>query len=224
MRSGDRCGCRKFQNTNPERGRKQTTCKKVVDKWQLFQNTNPERGRKLGGLTSLQGLIFIISEHEPRKGTETLEVLHFLQYGSNFRTRTPKGDGNGCRLFVLGGVCSHFRTRTPKGDGNVAKIAAFQYLSQSISEHEPRKGTETPPPMSLRRCRRGFQNTNPERGRKRSLVGRARKSASSPFQNTNPERGRKPCSGRRFATRKTLFQNTNPERGRKPVSRISGRK
>ena len=59
-----------------------------------------------------------ISEHEPRKGTET-----FLCLASPI---TPP----------------HFRTRTPKGDGNVVAFGG-RILGDGISEHEPRKGTET---------------------------------------------------------------------------------
>ena len=40
-----------------------------------------------------------ISEHEPRKGTETFrDLVEDIAYCGNFRTRTPKGDGN----FVIG--------------------------------------------------------------------------------------------------------------------------
>ena len=86
---------------------------------------------------------------------------------SHFRTRTPKGDGNPLsqrligaidfefqntnpergrkrdREHIIRAVVANFRTRTPKGDGN--KSIGQQVTSDpaKISEHEPRKGTET---------------------------------------------------------------------------------
>ena len=109
----------------------------------------------------------VISEHEPRKGTET-KILRFRStvLPTYFRTRTPKGDGNLSRTATAATSCN-FRTRTPKGDGNVFGSGRTTTRVPRISEHEPRKGTET---CAL--CM-GFSTT------------------SSPFQNTNPERGRK---------------------------------
>ena len=111
-----------FQNTNPERGRKLIAIPPIHLSTSLqFQNTNPERGRK-------------------RRATRRKRHSRHL----NFRTRTPKGDGNLARYDANMRSARHFRTRTPKGDGN-ARFAA-RYLSlaaAAISEHEPRKGTET---------------------------------------------------------------------------------
>ena len=109
-----------------------------------FQNTNPERGRK------------------PHIGIKDLIVTD-----PNFRTQTPKGDGN-----------------------YTAPIITTNTLRR-ISEHKPRKGTETVHrtcPLGGRGLR--FQNTNPERGRK-LIPARADSNSDSKFQNTNPERGRK---------------------------------
>ena len=65
----------------------------------------------------------IISEHEPRKGTETSRgVVAIDQRVFDFRTRTPKGDGNGVELGFKLAVLAYFRTRTPKGDGNIALL------------------------------------------------------------------------------------------------------
>ena len=62
----------------------------------------------------------------------------------------------------------NFRTRTPKGDGNV-RVHHEVHIERLISEHEPRKGTETPRALRLKDYYAGkFQNTNPERGRKPS--------------------------------------------------------
>ena len=155
-----------------------------------FQNTNPERGRK--------------------------------RYPSSKRSI---------------GYHHHFRTQTPKGDGNLPSI--LYWMPMSISEHKPRKGTETAalnrltvyPPTDFRtQTPKGdgnyshdlftilvialFQNTNPERGRKRRTLICNNVSLVK-FQNTNPERGRKLSRLALFLLLFLLFQNTNPERGRK---------
>ena len=157
---------KQFQNTNPERGRKLTFSSDVkASRFFVFQNTNPERGRKL---------------KSPVKLYET-EV--------DFRTRTPKGDGNsndGIHFSKL----VNFRTRTPKGDGNAG-------LSSILLNFFIR-----------------FQNTNPERGRKHR-VDRHPFPFRAQFQNTNPERGRKQSDAIRSTRACIAFQNTNPERGRK---------
>ena len=62
-------------------------------------------------------------------------------------------------------LAEHFRTRTPKGDGN-SDISVIAPVLNIISEHEPRKGTETSFQERLLHILAGFQNTNPERGRK----------------------------------------------------------
>ena len=64
-------------------------------------------------------------------------------------------------------VTQYFRTQTPKGDGNYLNFIVIALQYPLISEHKPRKGTETLSENSnflLREIR--FQNTNPERGRK----------------------------------------------------------
>ena len=161
-----------FQNMNPERGRKHRS--KHLGNWYpeiaQFQNMNPERGRKPS-----QGICGsyhypLISEHEPRKGTETiLLTISYAIRSSYFRTWTPKGDGNIDRIFfAIARISSYFRTWTPKGDGNNQEpfgykpnaLTEFQNMNPErgrkrwkivlntsigffISEHEPRKGTET---------------------------------------------------------------------------------
>ena len=43
-----------------------------------------------------------ISEHEPRKGTETERILvPYCIFLSHFRTRTPKGDGNYHKIHYI---------------------------------------------------------------------------------------------------------------------------
>ena len=88
-----------------------------------------------------------------------------------------------------------------------------------ISEHEPRKGTETIGILDDDLLPRPFQNTNPERGRKRRKICDIIKAQSKKFQNTNPERGRKRGRQGSYPVGNLReFQNTNPGRGRKQLN------
>ena len=110
----------------------------------------------------------LISEHKPRKGTETARVA-----ASSYLS------------------ISYFRTQTPKGDGNLISATGLHSRYAHISEHKPRKGTETQQNLRFplpNTCQ--FQNTNPERGRKLPAV-LLTAWPDDIFQNTNPERGRK---------------------------------
>ena len=162
-----------FQNTNPERGRKLVAIRRIVAIVLQFQNTNPERGRKRTDFSGVSENEFFISEHEPRKGTETsklyrqslsifaifqntnpergrkrLRALGYPRVPTNFRTRTPKGDGNNIFHTFHPFLPIYFRTRTPKGDGNPSSQRVHRIRRRFISEHEPRKGTETLPFVS----------------------------------------------------------------------------
>ena len=131
---------------------------------------------------------------------------------THFRARTPKGDGNALR-YELCYIEEHFRTRTPKGDGNRAWGRRERRSHYFISEHEPRKGTETPSRTSLGRASR-ISEHEPRKG----TETRASDGISSHrgyFRTRTPKGDGNnkgilcsTCSG-------TLFQNTNPERGRK---------
>ena len=133
-----------------------------------FQTTNPARGRKLkpfpyghSGDT--------ISNHKPRKGTETVNIdfdicvfRNILNYKprkgtetpsqstgtaqshSNFKLQTPQGDGNSPKTMDFPALfLSYFKLQTPQGDGNLILIILFTWPSTTISNHKPRKGTET---------------------------------------------------------------------------------
>ena len=132
-----------------------------------FQNTNPERGRKPLRVRSVIKFLHCISEHEPRKGTEThlqfsilvgnegkfqntnpergrkrritklpLSFLKRFQNTNPERGRKPQAFARSYSPY------DHFRTRTPKGDGNDT-LGILYGIAEVISEHEPRKGTET---------------------------------------------------------------------------------
>ena len=137
-----------------------------------FQNTNPERGRKQPSSRSRPWHALHFRTRTPKgdgnKSGRRRRVSH-----SYFRTRTPKGDGNSYQFLHKYSIPAYFRTRTPKGDGNDSGIAPC-IVRSAISEHEPRKGTETCVIQTVSvRQRLAFQNTNPERGRKHLLNLRA---------------------------------------------------
>ena len=156
-----------------------------------FQNTNPERGRKLVRILDDVNLFCPISEHEPRKGTETGEAVQAIAVtASSFQNTNPE---RGRKLPAVGAFApcaDYFRTRTPKGDGNSLNMTIIlsEYV---ISEHEPRKGTETPSwYVRLGRTPENFRTRTPKGdGNHRVSVSPSTKFCE--FQNTNPERGRK---------------------------------
>ena len=60
----------------------------------LFQNTNPERGRKLAGILSLKAVSLLFQNTNPERGRKLPRLCSHNVRKPNFRTRTPKGDGN----------------------------------------------------------------------------------------------------------------------------------
>ena len=131
-----------------------------------FQTTNPARGRKLFGENLvLVAIIMTISNHKPRKGTETscfsIRAIIYLSY---FKPQTPQGDGNPSGI-VLGRsrVKDYFKPQTPQGDGNRRGRSAFR----------------------LSRWR--FQTTNPARGRKRVPSPFVHRSSRSYFKPQTPQ-------------------------------------
>ena len=78
---------------------------------------NPERGRKRLSSPFDELLELLISEHEPRKGTETLVIVK-TSYLLRFQNMNPER-------------------------GRKLKEFARHTGIHPISEHEPRKGTET---------------------------------------------------------------------------------
>ena len=231
----------RFQNTNPERGRKPLIPAPLRIMYALNFRTRTPKGDGNRLIDSaFRGKSRLISEHEPRKGTETRNTgFRRTSIAPHFRTRTPKGDGNAVVAIAVtaASMDANFRTRTPKGDGNKSsrQNPSFTHI---ISEHEPRKGTETDKPCkSQGGIESHFRTRTPKGDGNSSMVSEDNESFSSLFQNTNPERGRKlrrilymsagkisehePRKGTEtprltpITSRPTIFQNTNPERGRK---------
>ena len=115
-----------FQNTNPERGRKPCpTPTQRLPNWEISEHEprkgtetriipidqrefapisehEPRKGTETDSLPDDHATTAIISEHEPRKGTETYYDKRYNKiYIINFRTRTPKGDGNFLVVLVI---------------------------------------------------------------------------------------------------------------------------
>ena len=141
----------------------------------LISEHEPRKGTE----TKVKGLsitpLRLISEHEPRKGTETVESFAAcsLVGRENFRTRTPKGDGNlvGRQSLELNKQ-ANFRTRTPKGDGN-SKYGLSKYQYWADFRTRTPKGDGNPMTVASSSVASSlFQNTNPERGRKQRRGGR----------------------------------------------------
>ena len=136
----------------------------------------------------------LISEHEPRKGTETgcEEPIVQGRLLLHFRTRTPKGDGNSCHPLRLVRTFGEFQNTNPERGRKPRDLAAIKDGDPRISEHEPRKGTETCWPHSTSRSPlRSISEHEPRKGTETSDSFLVSFKIYTKFQNTNPERGRK---------------------------------
>ena len=88
-----------------------------------FQNANPERGRKLRN-TMFRPRFNRISKREPRKGTETTSTRGiFAEREPAFQNANPERGRKRSKSFAPKhlNICN-FKTRTPKGDGNCGFI------------------------------------------------------------------------------------------------------
>ena len=135
-----------------------------------FQITNPARGRKRVFSFSLHiATIDSFKSQTPQgDGNKLVRCPVRQKFGEGFKSQTPQGDGNGqfhfC--FLLFGclfqitnpargrkpleiavrqchVAKRFKSQTPQGDGNRAVVLAERSDDVEVSNHKPRKGTET---------------------------------------------------------------------------------
>ena len=60
----------------------------------------------------------LISEHEPRKGTETYVNIPFGRIFTFQNTNPERGRKQHGAILIPSSGLTNFRTRTPKGDGN----------------------------------------------------------------------------------------------------------
>ena len=104
-----------------------------------------------------------ISEHEPRKGTETKYAGTVRLDATEFQNTNPErgrklcraGNRRNCRL-----ISEHEPRKGTETKSTIVKV--FQY--SAISEHEPRKGTETQELAMASRDRRGISEHEPRKG------------------------------------------------------------
>ena len=207
-----------FQITNPARGRKLLNgFPNLFGNILWFQITNPARGRKRIPYRYERFLFHPVSNHKPRKGTET--SLRRTFFGQK---------------MILFQITNPARGRKLKGD-----VKRVENVEVAVSNHKPRKGTETfsarasssarsirfksQTPQgdgnhsrlnslnSLRRHK--FQITNPARGRKRDKQGRESYYHLRQFQITNPARGRKQVAAEMECRVLTLVSNHKPRKG-----------
>ena len=180
-----------------------------------FQITNPARGRKRYLPFLFQLLQLLVSNHKPRKGTETLPPFPLSALAtSRFKSQTPQGDGNPI-VCVHNPVSFEFqitnpargRKRDKQGRESYYHLRQFQITNPArgrkqvaaemecrvltlVSNHKPRKGTETFPKACASTPSGTFQITNPARGRKPVQIDMINLRGNK-FQITNPARGRK---------------------------------
>ena len=108
-----------------------------------------------------------ISNHKPRKGTETLDTPPTKVGGfSVFQTTNPARGRK--RPRMLPSICRAilFQTTNPARGRKLEDLTSKE-KSLLISNHKPRKGTETMSSPHTVAVTRKFQTTNPARGRKR---------------------------------------------------------
>ena len=186
-----------------------------------------------------------ILNYKPRKGTETpSQSTGTAQSHSNFKLQTPQGDGNSPKTMDFPALfLSYFKLQTPQGDGNLILIILFTWPSTTISNHKPRKGTETSrykavfggfSPHFKPQTPQGDGNTS-STGRKprpspRISNHKPRKGTETAkrdrrcitamiwgISNHKPRKGTETRSMRFSFRAPSPFQTTNPARGRKLV-------
>ena len=229
-----------FQTTNPARGRKlRQIALLLCRRCYRFQTTNPARGRKLNPVFCTGLRHQEISNHKPRKGTETraLAGRDLLLLNPDFKPQTPQGDGN-VRFSMQASGRLSFQTTNPArgrklGDGRHLLLLDGEFQTTNPARRrkpiakpaiEPSSGSNFKPQTpqgdgnkfttAVTRFSTAFQTTNPARGRKQSHSG-AFPSWYLSFQITNPARGRKLLVVAVFRRGACTFQTTNPARGRK---------
>ena len=211
-----------------------------------FQITNPARGRKqFCGLGHFHFLFPPVSNHKPRKGTETrFSIARSMSARSSFQITNPARGrklfhGLGHFHFLFPPVSNH---KPRKGTETNWLDAQFGRNSAKVSNHKPRKGTETVNfifvSSFLAVC---FKSQTPQ-GDGNRLRSRCDSATSRSVSNHKPRKGTETTSAApsinrqrgfksqtpqgdgnvtslsSFSSCNFSFQITNPARGRKPDS------
>ena len=130
-------------------------------------NHKPRKGTETLPSSSTNINSSIVSNHKPRKGTETMRRMRFDFYMSLFQITNPaRGRKHLERDLRWGRRTDSFKSQPPQGDGN-RRIFLLLIHTPLVSNHKPRKGTETLRRVPSSSCHAPlFQITNPARGRK----------------------------------------------------------
>ena len=105
---------------------------------------NPERGRKQPIRENFSGDLLNISEHEPRKGTETARGTRATYLIVKvFQNMNPERGRKRIRPVFVWGFVFFISEHEPRKGTETQSISLLINMVLPISEHEPRKGTET---------------------------------------------------------------------------------
>ena len=156
-----------------------------------------------------------VSNHKPRKGTETYCRTVLTDEHSRFQITNP---ARGRKLLRWGSVAhggKTFQITNPARGRKLRKPWLRLSRRQEVSNHKPRKGTETSKiDESIEILVHSFKSQTPQ-GDGNAALASSLVMAASWFQITNPARGRKLCDSRPNVIKVKVFQITNPARGRK---------
>ena len=112
--------------------------------WRRFQITNPARGRKLRTTSdSLAGLSCFKSQTPQGDGShKETNGTYFKRWG--FKSQTPQGDGNKNGTSLAVAPDAQFQITNPaRGRKLMLMSGGLSMTHTSVSNHKPRKGTET---------------------------------------------------------------------------------
>ena len=203
-----------FKPQTPQGDGNPTKKRPSVCRFTSFQTTNPARGRKLVKRPYEPKVFVVISNHKPRKGTETLKIGTRKKIClQKFQTTNPARGRKLSYYRLLGLAAARFQTTNPARGRKLQILHLFRKGFVLISNHKPRKGTETPFPLPTKRVdQREFQTTNPARGRK--LVEHEPLSIGLDISKHEPRKGTEAIYNfPPFIYSFSAFQNTNPGRG-----------
>ena len=140
-----------------------------------------------------------ISNHKPRKGTET----------------NPSSKA----AFAS---CERFQTTNPARGRKQADREHEEADHRRISNHKPRKGTETCSSSVNPLFFRPISNHKPRKGTETFRQVPRSAGCSRKFQTTNPARGRKRSAGIAHSRRQALISNHKPRKGTETTDGCKG--
>ena len=155
-----------------------------------------------------------VSNHKPRKGTETLANRYHKPKHIVSNHKPRKGTETCFIAEQIDVTFSSFKSQTPQGDGNIPEVVRVEVFKLFVSNHKPRKGTETlrPLPPSLRTgsC---FKSQTPQGDG--NLHKKHEHTQLGLVSNHKPRKGTETFSAPSMRRPRRWFQITNPARGRK---------